>query len=203
MPKLKRAISSAIVLTPACFPRIGDEEMENTHLLWSKLTNCVASSTFNSQARIWSRFSKITYNGNLRSFISELRQSLNKIKTVGIEVGTKTFAFAILTKLPNDLNSLIDKVTLNTGTQGSPDAILNLLHDAALKEEPFKSSVESNIDSRMALNRETFRSKTIHYCSNGRHNPLASHPPERCWQLHPKKHPDRYQKDAKTNYTFA
>ncbi|MBW0532862.1 hypothetical protein O181_072577 [Austropuccinia psidii MF-1] len=44
---------------------IGDEEMENAYLLWSKLTNCFASSTFNSQARIWSRFSKITYNGNL------------------------------------------------------------------------------------------------------------------------------------------
>ncbi|MBW0524910.1 hypothetical protein O181_064625 [Austropuccinia psidii MF-1] len=55
----------------------------------------------------------------------------------------------------------------------------------------------------MALNRERFRLKTIHYCSNGHDNPLASHPPERCWQLHPKKCPDRYQKDTKTNYTFA
>ncbi|MBW0555769.1 hypothetical protein O181_095484 [Austropuccinia psidii MF-1] len=55
----------------------------------------------------------------------------------------------------------------------------------------------------MALNRETFKSKTIHYCSNGRHNPLACHPPEKCWQLHPKKCPERYQRDAKPNYTFA
>ncbi|MBW0483825.1 hypothetical protein O181_023540 [Austropuccinia psidii MF-1] len=98
---------------------------------------------------------------------------------------------------------LIEKVILNTKTQGSPDAILNLLHDAALKEEALKSSFDTNIDSRMALNRETFRSKTIHYCNNGRHNPLASHPPEKCWKLHPKKQLDRYQKDAKTNYTFA
>ncbi|MBW0488407.1 hypothetical protein O181_028122 [Austropuccinia psidii MF-1] len=131
--------------------------MENTYLLWSKITNCFSSSTFNSQARIWSRFSKITYNGNLQSFISELRQSLNEIKTVGIKVGIKTLAFAILTKLPNDFNSLIEKVMLNAKTQGSPDAILNLLHDATLK-----SSIESNMDSRMGLNREKFKSKTIH-----------------------------------------
>ncbi|MBW0491102.1 hypothetical protein O181_030817 [Austropuccinia psidii MF-1] len=182
---------------------VGDEEMENAYLLWSKITNRFASSTFNSQARIWSRFSKITYNRNLRSFISELRQSLNEIRTVGIEVGIKTLAFAILTKLPDDFNSLIEKITLNTETQGSPDAILNLLHDAALKEEALKTSIESNIDSKMALNRETFKSKTIHYCSNGLHNPLASHPPEKCWQLHPEKRPDRYQRDTKTNYTFA
>ncbi|MBW0504308.1 hypothetical protein O181_044023 [Austropuccinia psidii MF-1] len=177
MPTLKRAISSPIVFTPAHFLRY--------------------------QARIWSRFSKITYNGNLRSFISELRKSLNEIKTVRIEVGTKTLAFAILTKLPVAFNILIEKVTLNTETQGSPDAILNLLHDAALNEEALKSSFKTNMESRMALNRETFRSKTIHYCSNGRHNPLASHPPERCWQLHDKKCLDRYQKDAKTNCTFA
>ncbi|MBW0483824.1 hypothetical protein O181_023539 [Austropuccinia psidii MF-1] len=106
---------------------------------------------------------------------------------IGIEIGTKTLAFAILTKIPNNFNNLIEKVTLNTKTQGSPDAILNLLHDAALKEEALKSSFDTNIDSRMALNRETFRSKTIHYCSNGRHDPLASHPPEKCWQLHPEK----------------
>ncbi|MBW0473174.1 hypothetical protein O181_012889 [Austropuccinia psidii MF-1] len=44
---------------------VGDEEMENAYLLWSKITSCFASSNFNSQARIWSRFSKITYNRNL------------------------------------------------------------------------------------------------------------------------------------------
>ncbi|MBW0555770.1 hypothetical protein O181_095485 [Austropuccinia psidii MF-1] len=115
--------------------------MENAYLLWSKITNCFAPSTFNSQASIWSRFSKITYNVNLQSFISELRQSLNEIKTVGIAVGIKTLAFAILTKLPNDFNSLVEKVTLNTKNQGSPDAILNLLHDASLKEEALKSSI--------------------------------------------------------------
>ncbi|MBW0557717.1 hypothetical protein O181_097432 [Austropuccinia psidii MF-1] len=55
----------------------------------------------------------------------------------------------------------------------------------------------------MPLNRETFKSKTIHYCSNGHHNPLASHPPEKCWKLRPKKCLERYQRDAKPNYTFA
>ncbi|MBW0564191.1 hypothetical protein O181_103906 [Austropuccinia psidii MF-1] len=180
--------------------KIIDSNIETCNIITNSLDLCTFA---NIVARIWSRFSKITYNGNLQSFISELRQSLNKIKTVGIKVGIQRLAFAILTKLPNDFNSLIEKVTLNTETQGSPDAILNLLHDAALKEEALKSSIKSNIDGKMALNRETFKSKTIHYCSNGRHNPLANHSPEKYWQLHPEKRPDRYQRDAKTNYTFA
>ncbi|MBW0486807.1 hypothetical protein O181_026522 [Austropuccinia psidii MF-1] len=66
----------------------------------------------------------------------------------------KTHALSILGKLAGKLNSLIEKVTLNTKTQGSPDAILNLLNDTALKEEASKTSNETNIDSRVTLNRE-------------------------------------------------
>ncbi|MBW0520377.1 hypothetical protein O181_060092 [Austropuccinia psidii MF-1] len=93
---------------------VGDEEMENAYLLWRKMTNCFASSSFKSQARIYSRFLKITYNGNLQSFITELRKSLNEIRTVEIEFGSKKLTFSILTKIPDNSNSLIEKVTLNT-----------------------------------------------------------------------------------------
>ncbi|MBW0471407.1 hypothetical protein O181_011122 [Austropuccinia psidii MF-1] len=133
---------------------IGNEYMENAYLLWNKLTNLFTSSTFNSQAKIWSRFPKISYNGNLQSFITELRESLNEIKTVGIEVRTKTVAFSIFTKVLDNFSSLNEKVTLNTKSQGNPDAILNLLHNEALKEEALEASNEANTDSIMALNRE-------------------------------------------------
>ncbi|MBW0482477.1 hypothetical protein O181_022192 [Austropuccinia psidii MF-1] len=33
-----------------------DETTDNANLLWNKITKCVASSTFNNQARIWMRF---------------------------------------------------------------------------------------------------------------------------------------------------
>ncbi|MBW0557739.1 hypothetical protein O181_097454 [Austropuccinia psidii MF-1] len=85
-------------------------------------------------------------------------------------------AFAILTKLPDELNSLIEKVTLNTKTQGSPGAILNLLHDAEMKEESLKTFSKNDMEIGMALNREVFKSKTINYCRNGQHNPLANNP---------------------------
>ncbi|MBW0495212.1 hypothetical protein O181_034927 [Austropuccinia psidii MF-1] len=74
-----------------------DETMENAHLLWNKLTKRFASSTFNNQARIWMRFCRITYNSSLRSFISEIRQCLNEVISVQVEVGTPTLAFTILT----------------------------------------------------------------------------------------------------------
>ncbi|MBW0466665.1 hypothetical protein O181_006380 [Austropuccinia psidii MF-1] len=150
-----------------------DETMENAHLLWNKLTTRFASSTFNNQARIWMRFCRITYNGSLRGFISEIRQCLNKVISVKVEVGTPTLAFTILTKLPEEYHNIVEKVTANTETLGNPNAILNLLHDVALKEEAL--NLQSTNQS-VALNREIFRSKTIHYCKDGKHNPLASHP---------------------------
>ncbi|MBW0467292.1 hypothetical protein O181_007007 [Austropuccinia psidii MF-1] len=112
-----------------------DETMENAHLLWNKLTKHFASSTFNNQARIWMRFCRITYNGSLQGFISEVRQCLNEVIIVKVEVGTPTLAFTILTKLPEEYHNIVEKVTANTETLGNPNAILNLLHDVALKEE--------------------------------------------------------------------
>ncbi|MBW0561266.1 hypothetical protein O181_100981 [Austropuccinia psidii MF-1] len=176
-----------------------DETMENANLLWSKLTRRFASSTFNNQARIWMRFCRITYNGNLQSFISEIRQCLNEVITVKVEVGTPTVAFTILTKFPEEYHNVVEKVTTNTETLGNPNAILNLLHDVALKEEALQNQNDSQT---LVLNREMFCSKTINYCKDGRHNPLASHPAECCWQLHSEMRPEKYNKEARVNLTI-
>ncbi|MBW0500269.1 hypothetical protein O181_039984 [Austropuccinia psidii MF-1] len=174
--------------------------MENANLLWSKLTKRFASSTFNNQACIWMTFCRITYNGNLQSCISEIRQCLNEVISVKVEVGTPTLAFTILTKLPDEYQNVIEKFTTNTETLGNPNAILNLLHNVALKAEALQNQ---NSNQTLALNREVFQSKIIHYCKDGRHNPLASHPAERCWQLHPEIWPEKYNKEARVNLTIA
>ncbi|MBW0507445.1 hypothetical protein O181_047160 [Austropuccinia psidii MF-1] len=91
---------------------------------------------------------------------------------------------------------------LNADTQVIPDAILNILHEAALKEE----ALLTNSIKELALNKENFPSKVVHYCSNGRHNPLVTtHGPEKCWKLNPKLKPERKRRDKeqKTNLTIA
>ncbi|MBW0492429.1 hypothetical protein O181_032144 [Austropuccinia psidii MF-1] len=153
-----------------------DETIENANLLWSKLTKCFASSTFNNQACIWMGFCRITYNGNLQSFIFEIRQCLNEVISVKVEF------------------------TTNTETLGNSNGILNLLHNVALKEEALH---KQNNNQALALNREFFQSKTIHYCQGGRHNPLASHPAERCWKLHPELWLEKYNKEARVNLRIA
>ncbi|MBW0490885.1 hypothetical protein O181_030600 [Austropuccinia psidii MF-1] len=145
--------------------------MENSQLLWNKLTKRFALSTFNNQARIWLRFCRITYNGSLQGFISEVRQFLNKVISVKVEVGTPMLAFTILTKLPEEYHNSVEKVMANTETVGKPNAILNLLHDVMLKKEALNLQTTNQ---SLELNREIFCSKTIHYCRDGKHNPLAN-----------------------------
>ncbi|MBW0484980.1 hypothetical protein O181_024695 [Austropuccinia psidii MF-1] len=177
-----------------------DETLKNANILCSKLIKRFASSTFNNQAQIWMRFCRITYNSNLRSFILEIRQCLNEVMSVKVEVGTPMLAFTILTKIPDKYHNVIEKVTTNTETLGNPTAILNLLHDVALKAEALNSQ---NNNHTLALNREVFQFETIHYCKDGKHNPLANHPVERCWQLHQELCPEKYNKEPRVNLTIS
>ncbi|MBW0553296.1 hypothetical protein O181_093011 [Austropuccinia psidii MF-1] len=179
-----------------------EEITQNSYLLWKKVNERFASSTFNSKVRIWSKFQKLTYDNSLKDFIANTRKCLSDIASVGIAVEEEILAFSILTKLPEEFHSLIEKVTLNAETQGNPDAILNVLHEATLKED----ALRTDTSRALILKKDSFLSKIVHYCSNGKHNPLVTtHGPEKCWQLHPKLKPERRRKDKeqKVNFTIA
>ncbi|MBW0537624.1 hypothetical protein O181_077339 [Austropuccinia psidii MF-1] len=179
-----------------------EEITQNSYLLWNKVNERFASSTFNSKARIWSKFQKLTYDNNLKDFITNTQKCLSDIASVGINVEEEILAFSILTKLPDEFHSLIEKVTLNADTQGNPDAILNVLHEATLKEE----ALSMDTTRALILKKDTFPSKIIHYCSSGKHNPLVTtHKAEKCWQLHPELRPERRckEKEQKVNFTIA
>ncbi|MBW0484708.1 hypothetical protein O181_024423 [Austropuccinia psidii MF-1] len=169
-----------------------EEITQNSFLLWNKVNERFASSSFNSKAQIWSRFQKLIYEDNLKEFTANTQKCLSDIASVGIAVEDEILAFSILTKLPEEFHLLIENVTLNADTQVNPDAILNVLHEASLKEE----ALSANSTKALVLKKDTFPSKIVHYCSNGRHNPLiTTHGPEKCWQLHPELKPERKQKE--------
>ncbi|MBW0490279.1 hypothetical protein O181_029994 [Austropuccinia psidii MF-1] len=56
----------------------------------------------------------------------------------------------------------------------------------------------------VALNRKSFLSKIVHYCANGKHNPLVkSHGPKKFLQLHPELRTEPRTKEAQSNFTVA
>ncbi|MBW0509673.1 hypothetical protein O181_049388 [Austropuccinia psidii MF-1] len=78
---------------------------------------------------------KLIYEDNLKDLIANTQKCLCDMTSIGIVVEDKILEFSILTKLPEEFHSLMEKVTLSSDTQGNPDAILNLLHEAYPKEE--------------------------------------------------------------------
>ncbi|MBW0537074.1 hypothetical protein O181_076789, partial [Austropuccinia psidii MF-1] len=179
-----------------------EETTQNSYLLWKKVNERFASSTFNSKGRIWSKFQKLTYDNSLKDFLANTWKCLSDIASVGIAVEEEILAFSILTKLPEEFHLLIENVTLNAETQGNPDAILNVLHEATLK----KDALSTDTSRALILKKDSFPSKIVHYCSNGKHNPLVTtHGPEKYWQIHPELKPERQRKDKeqKVNFTIA
>ncbi|MBW0507753.1 hypothetical protein O181_047468 [Austropuccinia psidii MF-1] len=177
---------------------MSEEITQNSSLLWSKVNERFALSVFNSKPRVWSKFQKLIYNESLKEFIVNTLKCFNDILAVGIAVEDEILALSILTKLPEEFHSLIEKVMLNAETQGNPNAILNVLHEAALKEE----ALSMDTTRALVLKKDNFLSRAVHYCSNGKHNPhVITHGPEKCWQLHPELKPEKRKKKKNKRQT--
>ncbi|MBW0515832.1 hypothetical protein O181_055547 [Austropuccinia psidii MF-1] len=98
------------------------------------------------------------YDDNLKDFIKNTQKFLSDIGSVGINVEEKILAFSILTKLPEEFYSLIEKLALNADTQGNPNSILNLMHEATLKEE----SLSMDTTRAIFLKKDNFPSNISH-----------------------------------------
>ncbi|MBW0535020.1 hypothetical protein O181_074735 [Austropuccinia psidii MF-1] len=56
-----------------------EEIKQNSFQLWKQVNERLASSSFNSKARIWSKFQNLTYEDNLKDFIANARKCLRDI----------------------------------------------------------------------------------------------------------------------------
>ncbi|MBW0522332.1 hypothetical protein O181_062047 [Austropuccinia psidii MF-1] len=183
-----------------------EEVTQNSYLLWNRVNESFSSLSFNSKAQIWRKLQKLAYNDSLKDFITNTQKCLSDIALVGIAVEDEILSFLILTRFPEEVHSLIEKVMLNTNTQGNPNAILNKLHEETLKEEALSKDSNKALVLKKAIHNDNFPSKIIHYCSNRKHTPLVTtHGPEKCWQLHPELRPERKQieKEQRENFTIA
>ncbi|MBW0475793.1 hypothetical protein O181_015508 [Austropuccinia psidii MF-1] len=172
-----------------------EEITQNSYLLWKKVNERFALLMFNRKARIWSKFQNLMYDDSLKDFIANTQKWLNDISAVGISVEEDILAFSILTKLPVEFHLLIEKVTLNAETQVNSNTILNVLHEAAVKEE----ALSMDTTRSLVLKKDNFPSEIVHYCRNGKHNTLiTTNGPEKCGQSHPKLKPEKKKNKRQT-----
>jgi len=157
--------------------------------------NCYASQSFNNKARVWLKFMRMEWNGDLNIFIQDCRKILNEIALVKLGVPANVLCYSILAKLPRQMWNIVDTLVLNEALVYVTEATLSNLQEFVYAEETRKKETVKEIlkdenasalyqNSNQTKYKRNFR-RNINYCSDGKHNPLSNHSEEKCFQLLP------------------
>ncbi|PLW26249.1 hypothetical protein PCANC_26631 [Puccinia coronata f. sp. avenae] len=180
---------------------ITPENKENPHGIWTQIISRYASTSVNNKGRVWLKFMRYEYGGNLKEFISDMHRLLTEIALVKLGVPENILSFSILSKLSEDLWNVVDNIIMNEVLIKSPNTTLTKLQELVHLEESRKKKVvdvspraktEEPSESASALihKSEKGKKKTSKrggpICEKGQHNPeVKSHTADFCWQIHP------------------
>ena len=184
---------------------ITPENDEKPHLIWSKIISRYASQSVNKKGRVWLKFMRFEYNGNLKDYIVECTKLINGISIVKLGVPDDVLCYSILAKLSKNLWNVVDNIIMNEELVKHPDATLAKLQEMVYLDESRReinnkvTTVKSEPEEVTALyksfdkKRKTFRKPDAksskidpaRVCENGKHNKNAFHPEDLCYKLHP------------------
>lgn len=175
------------------------DNAEDPYYIWKNILNRYASQSFNNKARIWLKFMRMEWSGDLKGFIQECRKMLNEVAMVKLGVPANVLCYSILAKLPKHMWTIVDTMVLNESLVSVPEATLSKLQEFVYAEESRKPEAKTEVtkikeESASALyqqsnTRKFNRTRNTNYCGQGKHNPLSAHTEDKCWQLHPELKP--------------
>ncbi|PLW54824.1 hypothetical protein PCANC_05705 [Puccinia coronata f. sp. avenae] len=163
------------------------------------LSNHFESSSSQNQAKVYQKFLKVGFQSNLRDFLTQVKNSIARMRAVGLVIGTpksgepdvkeRLLSKHIVSLLPTSFDHT--KEIIFTQRPLTLKKICNHLEAKSLDaDEPVTIKTESahSASSRSPSNK----------CTDGKHNPLSRHRKERCYQLYPHiKAEDEAKKKAK------
>lgn len=179
---------------------ITPDNEENPFAIWTQITTQYASTSSNNKGRVWLKFMRYEYRGNLSEFITDMHKMLIEIALVKLGVPDNILCFSILSKLSEDLWNVVDNIIMNDVIIESPNATLTKLQELVHLEESRKKKTnqstttvksEEQSDAASALMHESKKGKRRGrkegpICENGKHNPLVTtHSADACWETHP------------------
>ena len=126
------------------------------------------------------KWSALTYDGNLQSFIGNMQSALCDIKTVEIVIPPTIISYIILGKLMKvkELDQIVDKIALSKDSVETPYLVLDTLqtyytHNTNKTMNTTQPASASALVSTSTTGLSQFPSKVIPLCGNGQHNPLV------------------------------
>ncbi|PLW49320.1 hypothetical protein PCASD_02649 [Puccinia coronata f. sp. avenae] len=179
---------------------ITPDNEDSPYGIWTQIVSRYASTSSNNKGRVWLKFMRYEYRGNLSKFITDMHKMLIKIALVKLGVPDNILCFSILSKLSEDLWNVVDNIIMNEVIIESPNATLTKLQELVHLEELRKKKThqstttiktEDQSDTASALMHESKKGKQRAkkdgpICENGKHNPaVTSHTSDMCWEIHP------------------
>ncbi|KAI7940222.1 hypothetical protein MJO28_013874 [Puccinia striiformis f. sp. tritici] len=184
---------------------------QDPHAIWDSINSRFASVSVNNKGRVWLRFMRYEYSGNLNDFIGDIRKLLNEIRLLQLGVPDNILSFSILAKLSEDMYNIVDNIIMNEVICENPAAVLSKLQEMVYlgnsrKTKPIakqvpKSSEEGAASALMhestkggkGKGRRQPKTQVKIKCDPGKHNPAAtSHDAAHCYQLHPELRPESW-----------
>lgn len=197
---------------------ITPEIVEDPFKIWTKILSRYASQSVNNKGRVWLKFMRFEFNGNLSEYISECTKLINEIAIVKLGVPDEILCYSILAKLSKNMWNIVDSIIMNEQLMAHPDATLAKLQEMAYLDESRKAKNSSATNKNIAegseptatvllsqnqkrTNPQKKKIDPTRICSNGKHNPRAFHPEDLCYEIHPELKKNARKDNAATNLT--
>ena len=202
-------------MSKTAFKAVGTpNNKDSPHGIWTQIISLYALTSVNNKGRVWLKFMRYEFKGDLKGFINDMHKMLTKIALVKLGVPNNILSFSILAKLSEDLWNVVDNIILNKVIVESPAATLTKLQEIVHLQESRKTtstkmsssqakSTKEQSESASALMNESKKGKKKcrkdgPKCKPGKHNPaVTSHWPEFCWQVFPHLYPNHPNNQSK------
>ncbi|MBW0470028.1 hypothetical protein O181_009743 [Austropuccinia psidii MF-1] len=182
---------------------VNSETIENSHLLWTKISEQYASKRAINRGQVWMDWQCCFYDGNLQNYIDNCCKLMMELDAVSIVVPNEFLSYSLLGKLGGNpqLRQFVETLTFNKDIIEKPMIILSQLQDFASHIKLNNSSnAKKEHDSSALITSFEEPHKIIFYCSNSKHNNrCTTHKKEDCWAENPQLRLSRQEKKCKNN----
>ncbi|MBW0534108.1 hypothetical protein O181_073823 [Austropuccinia psidii MF-1] len=167
--------------------------------LWQKLEEQYASKKAINRGRVWMQWLRLTYDGDLQSYIDNRRMLMMSLDTVNINIPAECHSFTLLGKLSGDpkIHQFVEVLSLNKELIQQPELVLERLQEF---HDNSKIQTSNHTPTPTALVSESSHPyKITYYCTNGKHNPMCTtHTKETCYAENPHLRPTHRNNKRKT-----
>jgi hypothetical protein len=118
---------------------ITPENKDSPHGIWTNIVFCFASTTVNNKGRVWLKFMRYKYKGDLPTYITDMHKMLTEIAVYKLGVPKNILSFSILSKLSKNMHNVVDNIIMNEVICKIPSATLTKFQEIVHLEESQKS----------------------------------------------------------------